>query len=137
MTTTKTEVYYTWDVVDREKKISESFNIYGNTFSNSLSGLPKDKTKNFKIDSDDRYYFIFVPKSVIGTIEAKIGKNEISSFDEESEIQFYFDQTPSEVIISLEKSQTQSRVMFWFMWVALTVVCIIGFCYFDNRRLEG
>lgn len=135
--TTKTEVYYTWDVVDQEKKISESFNLYGNVFSNPLNRLPKDESENFKIDSDDRYYFVFVPKSITGTIEAKIGKDQIFSFNEDSEIQFYFDKTPEEVIASLEDSQILSRLLFWVVWILLTCGCIAMFCYFDNRWLEG
>lgn len=136
-TKTKEEEYYTWDVVDREKKISESFNLYGNVFANPLNGLPKDESENFKIDSNDRYYFVFVPKSITGTIEAKIGKDQIFSFNEDSEIQFYFDKTPEEVIASLEDSQILSRLLFWIVWILLTGGCIAVFCYFDNRWLEG
>ena len=135
-TKTRVEVYYTWDVVDREIKKSKSFNIYGGNFENSINGLPYQKSGNFRIDSDDRYYFVYVPDNFIGTMETNIGKDEIYSFYGESDIRFYYNQSPNEVISDMENSLNSFQITFWIGWILLTSGCVALFCYFDNRWLE-
>lgn len=135
-TKTRVEVYYTWDVVDRETKKSKSFNIYGSNFENPINGLPYQKSGNFRIDSDDRYHFVYVPDNFIGTMETKIGKDEIYSFYGESDIRFYYNQSPNEVISDMENSLNSFQITFWIGWILLTSGCVALFCYFDNRWLE-
>lgn len=135
-TTTKTEEYYTWDVVEEQTRRSEQFTFKGSDFSNQLLGLPYDRSNYIKMDFDDRCYFEFVPASFSGTIAMKIGQGKLQSFTGGTELTVYPDKLPNEVITSLETSIRQGNVIFGILWIMLTAACIIAFYYLDNKWLE-
>ena len=132
-TYTDTEVYWSWDRVDSEEKMSKKVNFCGVTFKSSLFSLPMASY----IDTVDggyhiRYKYYGCNAKYTGTIFAKLADNTINS--EHGKITFYNNHNIEETIETLEFFNW--NVLFWIFWIILMGACVFGFYYIDNRWLE-
>lgn len=132
-TYTDTEVYWSWDRVDSEDKMSKDVNFCGVAFKSSLFSLPAATY----IDTVSggyhiRYKYYGCNPEYTGTIFAKLADNTISS--ENGEITFYNNHNIEETIEALEFFNW--NVLFWIFWIILMGACVFGFYYIDNRWLE-
>lgn len=126
-----TQVYYSWDTVDREHKSVEKVTFCGVEFDIGKIDIPGDSyIKTIKESSDVRYEYYAVDKKYVGTIFTSIDDHTISNNS-----QFYVD----EKIEPLKEKLTDHSVEkfgFWFVWILLTVLICFGFFYFENKWLE-
>ena len=132
-TYTDTEVYWSWDRVDSEDKVSKEVNFCGITFKSSIFSLPTA----VHIDTVSggprvRYKYYGCNVEYTGTIFAKLADNTISS--EHGKITFYNNYNIEETIKALELFNW--NILFWIFWIILMGACVFGFYYIDNRWLE-
>lgn len=48
----------------------------------------------------------------------------------------YENDTPTEVIESVQQSETLYLIFFWLAWVVFMAGCVYGFLYLENRWLD-
>lgn len=150
--------YYDWTAADSNEFASEQFEFMGVALENSLQGVPESRadlsklavnaenvrenylyedSSSFASLGDIRYYYYIIPKSFNVTVEAKIGREELSSFNGSSTIKVHYQDTISDVMSRLESKEKTATVIFWTLWVLLIGGAVGGFFYFENRWLEG
>lgn len=129
-THTKTEVYWTWDAIDREYRNATTISYLGVEFPyGTIEYFPENYITTIKISSHfrDKYYGSDI--SYTGTLFANLSDNTIS------QTSFYNDMTIDKTIEYLEAKI--QLVIFWIFWTILIGVATYGFYYLDNRWLEG
>ena len=129
-THTKTEVYWTWDAIDREYRNATTISYLGVEFPyGTIEYFPENYITTIKISSHlrDKYYGSDI--SYTGTLFANLSDNTIS------QTSFYNDMTIDKTIEYLETKI--QLVIFWIFWIILIGVATYGFYYLDNRWLEG
>lgn len=129
-THTKTEVYWTWDAIDREYRNATMISYLGVEFPyGTIEYFPENYITTIKISSNlrDKYYGSDI--SYTGTLFANLSDNTIS------QTSFYNDMTIDKTIEYLETKI--QLVIFWIFWIILIGVATYGFYYLDNRWLEG
>lgn len=128
-TYTETEVYWTWDEVDRWEKHSEKISFLGVEFDYGMINFPSyDYIDTIKESSHIRYVYYGTGTEFQGTLYTKLIDNTIDGSG------FYNNKTIEETIDRLE---TNWQVpLFWVAWVALTTGVVIAFYYIDNKWLE-
>lgn len=157
-THTTTQVYYEWDVIDNTRIVSDEFEFMGKKFNNSLNGLPVNRINlkdyavneksisrnymyknNFFIEKEGniRWYFLGVPVSFNATIEAKIGKETLSSFTGTEMLDIYYDKDIAEVIDSIENEINIIGIVFWISWFIVIFIVVLVFYYRENYWLEN
>ena len=111
-THTRTETYWTWDVIGREeKKCNPKF------------------VKMINESNHIRYKYYGTPIKHTGTIYTVLSDGTISDRSK-----FFKDYTINQ---ALESCITEMwNVVFWCVWVIMICGCVYGFCYLDNRWLE-
>lgn len=130
---TRTETYWTWDEIDREKKNSNTLNIIGNEFPWVVLGsLPETylETVNINTTLRDKYYVSNIKNT--GTLYGNLGNinNEYGAkFNK-----FYVDEEINEVVDKLNKEYNVT--LFWIGWTLLGCVVIVLFYYGENKWLE-
>lgn len=128
-TYTETEVYWTWDEVDRWSKQSTKITFLDVEFDYGTIGFPNCN----RIDTQDggyhiRYVYYASPAKCTGTLYTKLENGTINSS------RFFNNRNIDQTIEEL-KSGWQ-LILFWILWTPLIVGCVIGFCYFDNKWIE-
>lgn len=129
-THTKTEVYWTWDAIDREYRNATTISYLGVEFPyGTIEYFPENYITTIKTSSHlrDKYYGSDI--SYTGTLFANLSDNTIS------QTSFYNDMTIDKTIEYLETKI--QLVIFWIFWIILICVATYGFYYLDNRWLEG
>lgn len=132
-TRTRTEVYWTWDEVDREKKNSSTLNIVGSEFPWVVLGsLPETYLETVDISATlrDKYYVSNIKNT--GTLYGNLGNIENEYGAKFSK--FYVDEEINEVVDRLNKEY--NIIWFWIGWALLGCVIIMLFYYGENRWLE-
>lgn len=137
---TKIEVYYEWETEDRENKHSEKIMFCGVELP--YKKIPYYSDKHIKtIDSDReyswksgefvkvRFQYYGTPIKHTGTVYTRLSDGTILDNS-----RFFKDYTIEQALNSC--TSDVGNVMFWALWIALTVGAVIGFCYLDNRWLE-
>lgn len=129
--TYRTEVYYTWDVIDSEDKHSEKMTFLNVPFDYGRITNLNDKyidtiNKGFY---DIRYVYYGVPKTIVGTIYTELSNNTISD-----KTRFRENTTIEEAYESDCKGY--GLVIFWIAWILFIGLCVFGFYYLPNRWLE-
>lgn len=137
---TKVEVYYEWETENMKSKHSEKIIFCGIKFP--YSKLPYSSDNHIKtINSGTEYSwksgefvevrFKYYGTSIkhTGTVYTRLSDGTISDNS-----RFFKDYTIEEALDSC--TSDVENVMFWALWIALTVGAVIGFCYLDNRWLE-
>jgi hypothetical protein len=128
-TYTETEVYWTWDEVDRWGKHSDKITFLDVEFDYGAIDFPYRSY----IDTQDggyhiRYVYYGAPTHSIGTIYTKLEDGTISRST------MYHDCTIEQ---ALEIATSDfGIVFFWIAWIFLTGGIVYGFYYIDNRWLE-
>lgn len=136
----KIEVYYEWETVDREDSHSKNVMFCGVELP--YSKIPFSMDNHIKTINSDREYswnsgeyvkvrfkYYGTPIKHTGTVYTRLSDGTILDNS-----RFFKDYTIEQVLNSC--TSDVENVMFWALWIALTVVTVIGFCYLDNRWLE-
>lgn len=130
-TRTKTEIeyYWTWDTIRTEKKHSNKIAFLGVEFDYAKIPFPPAKQiKILKTGYHRRNVYYATGTEFQGTIFTTLKEDTIG------ETSFYNNQTIDETIEDLEKGY--EIVIFWVVWLVLTVAVVIGFYYLENRWLD-
>lgn len=130
-TTTRTEEYWTWDVVGRESKTAERVEFCGVEFNSSQFKLPhRPHIETIKESSKIRYKYYGSEISHKGTIFTDLRDGNI----EEKGVSFYKNKDIDEAFKSLTSSLP--LFIFWIVWIILIGVLVYGFYYLDNKWLH-
>lgn len=132
MTHTRTEHYWTWDVIDSESKHSKELMFCGIKFPYKKIDIPGTKhidTISTGYHLRDVYYGTKAKHK--GTVFTKLKDGTIK--DKSS---FYKDQKTEETKEHLTDGEKGWLIVFWVAWIILIVACVIGFYYFENDWLE-
>lgn len=129
--TYRTEVYYTWDVIDSEDKHSENVTFLNVQFDYEKFAEFDDAYIDtvYKGYHNIRYVYYGVPKTMVGTIYTELSDNTITDktvFREDTTIEeaYEFD------------CKGYGLVIFWIAWILFMGLCVFGFYYLPNRWLE-
>ena len=137
---TETEEYYEWDTEHTESIHADEVSFCGVTFPYSKINLPNanyiDTIKGDRVYSwksgeyvKVKFEYYGVATQYTGTIFTDLRNGTISD-----STPFYNGMTIEETINSLESSC--GEIFFWIVWILLTIVCVFGFYYLDNKWLE-
>lgn len=126
---TETEVYWTWDEVDRESIHSNKISFLDVEFDYGSIYFPGEyHLTTIKESSNIRYKYYVTDVSYTGTIYTVLTDDKINNTT------FYNNLTIEETIDFL-KTEWQ-LVVFWILWIVLTAFCVYGFYCLENRWLE-
>lgn len=126
----ETEIYWSWDEVDRDSRKAETFLFLKNTFSADMIQLPAaDYLETVKQSHDVRYVFYGVPDQMKGTMYTKLANGTISE-----KSKFYNDLTIEETVKMLDTEGY--TIIFWILWIVVLVAVVYGFYYLDNDWLN-
>lgn len=129
-TKTKTETYWTWDRVGSEEKKCNKVTFCGITFNSNKINLPySNHIDTIKESYYIRYKYYGVSTEFTGTIFTDLRDKTISD-----NTNFYEDMNIEETVEYLESGGGQ--IIFWVFWILLTLGCVYGFFYIDNKWLE-
>ena len=129
-TRTRTETYWTWDVVGSEDKKCNEISFCGIVFDSGKFNIPGAEYVETVNDSPYvRYKYYATATNFKLTIFTDLRNNTISD-----DTKFYDDMTIDEAVENLESGI--KVVIFWFLWSVLIVVCVYGFYKLDNDWLE-
>lgn len=125
------EVYWTWDIVNRESLKCEEVSFLGHVFTSDKIDIPGGHYINtIKESSKIRYKYYGVDTSFVGTIFTDLRFDTITD-----NTPFYVNMTIEQAVKHLE---TGSYVIFfWIFWIILTGFCVYGFYYADNNWLKN
>lgn len=125
-----TEEYWTWDVVSTDSEHAERITFLDVEFDYSKIQRPYAHyidTKYFS--SYERYVYYGVSTEHTGTIFTELKDDTISDGTP-----FWENESVQEVLEA--KNQDYSIVIFWIIWIILTIAAIYIFFYVDNTWLE-
>lgn len=129
-TTVRTETYWTWDEVNRENKQSLEIMFCGVVLPSIKVEIPDTEyIDTIKESSKIRYKYYGTPIKHTGTVYTKLSDGTILDNS-----RFFKDYTIEQALDSCTSGV--GNVMFWALWIVLTVGAVVGFCYLDNRWLE-
>ncbi len=129
-TQVRTETYWTWDEVNRENKQSLEIMFCGVVLPSIKVEIPDTEyIDTIKESSEIRYKYYGTPIKHTGTIYTQLSDGTILDNS-----RFFKDYTIEQALNSC--TSDVGNVMFWALWIALTVGTVIGFYYLDNRWLE-
>lgn len=138
---TEIEVYYKWETKSRESKHADEIEFCQTVFPYGKIRIPSKQYidtisggKEWSWRSGERvkvrFKYYGVSANHTGTIYTRLADNTISD-----NTPFYEDCTIEQ---SLERCTSGGgNVIFWVVWIILTFACVYGFCYLDNKWLEG
>jgi hypothetical protein len=130
-TKTKTETYWSWDEVGREQLVAEKVKLLGIEFNTSQFDLPlQDYLCTIKESYYVRYKYYGYPAKSTVTIFSYLSNRNIES----KNVSVYSNMDIDETIEYLEHKGGQ--VVFWILWIGLSVGAVYGFYYMDNRWLN-
>lgn len=129
-TEVRTETYWTWDEVNRENKQSLEIMFCGVVLPSIKVEIPDTEyIDTIKESSEIRYKYYGTPIKHTGTVYTKLSDGTILDNS-----RFFKDYTIDQALDSCTSGV--GNVMFWALWIVLTVGAVVGFCYLDNRWLE-
>ena len=136
----KTEVYYEWDTKDEEIRHAEAIRFCGVDLPYGKIHLPSARyidtiygDEEYSIWSGEyvrtRSVYYGVEPGHTGTLYARLSDGTITDSS------MFFDGYTIDQALEECTSDT-GGMAFWAGWIALTGLCVYGFCYLDNRWLE-
>lgn len=129
-TTTRTEVYWTWDRVGSDDIACKEVSFCGVIFKSSKIQLPdSDYIDTIKESSHIRYKYYAVEVKHTGTIFTELKDQTITD-----KSPFYENMDIEKTVDHLESNG--GLFIFWFFWIILITGCVYGFYYIDNKWLE-
>lgn len=134
------EVYYRWDIEDRESRNAKEIKFSGVAFPYGKINLPRPEYietifggKVWSRSSGEyvkvRFKYYGCQGPYIGTIYSDLRDNTIANGSP-----FYDGQAIDEAVDFL--TSNGGIWAFWIFWIILTCGVVIGFFYLDNRWLE-
>lgn len=130
-TQTRIETYWTWDTVDVDKIKCKEITFLGVKFDSNKIDIPgMNYINTIKESSHVRFKYYGTGTKHTGTIFAELKDKTI-----QKGTNFYKDCTIEDTVKRLETG-VGGLVFFWFFWIILTIFCVYGFYYLDNRWLE-
>lgn len=145
-----TEVYYSWDYEDKEKKCANNIDFLGYKFngSNLLKNINSNRlTLSEEIykgdykkiqgnyvytDSETRYYYKYIPLEFKATLFFDTRKEDLLN-----QYELYYENNPGQVIESKKSNILIVKAVFIVVWLIVTGLAIYGYVYLDNNYLEG
>lgn len=151
---THTRVYWSWDWMGNEARKSNKLEMFDKTYKTSqftLFGpssldasaiLNKTAKKSnwrtnhyYYVDGDTRYYYTAIPVSFDASFIAKANDKGLSPIDGST---IYLKNTDIKGMLEgVENSGTFTKVVFWVVWLMLTVGIVVIYISLENRYLEG
>ncbi len=130
-THTRTEIYWTWDEVSREKLKSKKVVFCDIEFDHSQFNKQNEKyIDTIQESSSIRYQYYGCPPQMKGTIFAYLTGGNLG----ENGAVFYSNKTITETVEYLESDL--SLVAFWIFWILLICLAVGLFYYAENNWLE-
>ena len=127
-----TETYYTWDAVGHKDYKCSKIAFLENEFDYGTIPFPAMRyLDTIKESSKVRYVYDVCDKEYTGTIYAFLGNNTVSN------AKFINGKGVDTAVESMCAAQQASAIVFWIVWIILTGISVYGFCYLDNRWVEG
>lgn len=149
---------YSWDRRDSDTKVSKDVTFLGNSYSSSIFDLSSNakvlqlnkeivsesisskikgkyyykRSKNSSNVGDLRYYYKVIPIDINASFVANVENNTINPLLEKK-ITVYKDKDTQEVLKIKVKQSENSNVIFWCVWIGVTVVMVVGFIALDNN----
>ena len=128
-TRTRTETYWTWDVVHSESKHCEKISFLGHEFDYGMIELPASNyIETIKESSRVRYKYYGSPTVCKGTLFSDLREGTINDSS------FYHNRDIQSTIEHLESGG--ELIWFWFSWITLTGCLVVDFVHIDNHWLE-
>lgn len=126
---TTTEVYWTWDAIDRWSEHCDKVTFLGIEFDYGQIYKPSERHIDTQKESSHiRYVYYGSDTEYTGTIFTSLKDKTING------TKFYNGKNIEETVEYLESSG--GVVIFWILWILLTGGCVFGFYYIDNKWLE-
>ena len=130
-TKTRTETYWTWDVVGRENKQAKRVEFKGIEFDSNKFNLPSEShLTTIKTSSHVRYKYYVSSTEHTGTIFGYLANKDI----EGNKVDFYKGLTIDETTEMLDSNVY--LIIFWMFWIVLTGFAVYFFYYAENRWLH-
>lgn len=118
------------DEVESEDKICKNIKFLGIQFNSKKVKLPDPiYIDTIKESSVVRYKYYGVRDKAKGTMFTKMSQGTISDKSD-----FYQNMEIEETIESLTSGV--GKIIFWVVWIIVTVLAVIGFYYLDNKWLN-
>lgn len=131
-TYTRTEVYWTWDEIDRKEESTETFTFMGVSFPADKFSVTAHQQGDTIYDSRlVRHYYEAVDANMVGSICTQIKDHTIADSN-----RFYADAEPQAVIDLAVRQGNIAIFLFWILWIVLTGGAVYGFCVLENRWLD-
>lgn len=132
-TQTRTETYWEWDEMNRESKVSERVQFLGHEFKSNKFDLPyKDYLTTVKKSGSVRFKYYTSPVKIDkATIFTYLADKGLKS---DSKITIYPNQSIQEVHEDL--TSDFPLVLFWIIWIPLSLFIIYYFYEADNDWLN-
>ena len=128
-TKTEKEEYWSWDTVDTQTKTATKITFLNVEFKYSKIPFPSSSyITTLDTGFHKRNVYYGTGTHYKGTIFTILKDNTIS------ETSFYKNRTISETIEHLETGH--ELVIFWILWIALTIGLCFLFYYFENKWLD-
>lgn len=129
-TYTETEVYWTWDEIDRESHKCDEITFLGVTFDSYKIDIPgADYIDTLDGGYHLRHKYYGTDTEHVGTIFTQLRDGTITD-----DSNFYEDRTIEETVERLKAIDW--TIVFWIVWIFVIGGCVYGFYYIDNRWLE-
>lgn len=128
-TYTETEVYWTWDAIDRWSEHCNKVTFLGVEFDYGQIYKPSEHHIDTQKESSHiRYVYYGSDTKYTGTIFTNLRDKTIN------DTSFYNGTNIEETVDRLESGG--GVIIFWIFWILLTGGCVFGFYYIDNKWLE-
>jgi len=133
-TKTRTETYWEWDVVKRERFDTYAFNYLGKDFDLSTVKIDNhnyNTTVKKGFGGNVRWKFYTIPKEFNASLYSKAESKTIK----QNEI--YPEERIETLIAMKEKGADNAVIAFWIAWIILTLGSIGVFVALDNRYINN
>lgn len=130
-TQTKVEIeyYWTWDTMRTESKSATKISFLDVEFAyEKIPFPPSHQIEIIDTGYHKRNVYYATETDFQGTLFTSLKENTIN------DTKFYQNQTIAETIEHLEAGT--EIVLFWILWIFLTIGFVIGFYYLENRWLD-
>ena len=139
-TSVRTRTEYTWDEIEKERKVTDSIRFLGKRFSlqdiSFRHSVEKDtiiykKERMFgACVGDIRYVYYTYPESVSGVMSGTVEEREFLGLG------FTRGQEIDKIISRAERKIKSTPWIYWILWTLMVLGGIIGFVYLENDWLE-
>lgn len=126
----RTEVYWTWDHVKTDATKSGWVTFCGQRFSTYVFPIPGDNyVKTVSAGHHLRHVYRRVDSHYIGTLYSFVDKHTINNPEFKPNVSI-------DSAVETFKTGFWPKYMFWVIWIILSVVGVVYFCYAENAWLN-